>query len=209
MRCTGSEFRIANFGVRIFKNKESKSRISEFERDAVKSAIRNPQFEIPTMPEPEIARRCLFCGLSIRVRASFCPQCGKKLTLKSDADEAKDAEALTPGSGLPELTGDTSRSAPSKPLNSEKAAPPTAVSTSPSGPRKQPTQATAGMVHHAGPPSREVIEDDGLNRVEKFRQISSSVIEEAAYDPSLRFVLVAAVLFFLFLFLLLLSELIT
>jgi hypothetical protein len=35
------------------------------------------------------------------------------------------------------------------------------------------------------------------------------MIDEAAYDPSLRFVLVAAALFIVFLFLLLLSELIT
>jgi uncharacterized protein (UPF0210 family) len=61
----------------------------------------------------------------------------------------------------------------------------------------------------AAPRPREVIRDEGLNRVEKFRQISSAVIDEAAYDPSLRFVLVAVVLFVLFLILLLLSELIT
>ena len=65
------------------------------------------------------------------------------------------------------------------------------------------------MGHRAGPPPREVIDEDGLNRVEKFRQMSTAVIDEAAYDPSLRFVLVAAVLFVLFLLLLLLSELIT
>ncbi|MBA3516006.1 MAG: hypothetical protein H0T77_16740 [Pyrinomonadaceae bacterium] len=65
------------------------------------------------------------------------------------------------------------------------------------------------MVHTAGPRPREVVEHDGPNRVEKFRRISSAVMDEAAYDPSLRFVLVAAVLFILFLFLLLLSELIT
>ncbi len=70
-------------------------------------------------------------------------------------------------------------------------------------------QATVSMVYRNGPPPREVTGDDGLNRVEKFRQISSALIDEAAYDPSLRFVLVAAVLFVLFLFLLLLSELIT
>ncbi len=64
------------------------------------------------------------------------------------------------------------------------------------------------MVYRNGPPPREVSGDDGLNRVEKFRQISA-VIDEAAYDPSLRFVLVAAALFVLFLVLLLLSELIT
>ncbi len=163
------------------------------------------------MPEPEIARRCPSCGVSIRVRASFCPECGEPVTPKSDAaPETKNAEALTPGSATPELTTDTSRSAASKPLKSgNPVAPPTAVSTSASAPLKQPKQARVGMVHHAGPPPREVIGEDGLNRVEKFRQISSAVIDEAAYDPSLRFVLVAAALFVLFLFLLLLSELIT
>ena len=66
-----------------------------------------------------------------------------------------------------------------------------------------------GMGHHARPPARELIDEDGLNRVERFRQMSTAVIDEAAYDPSLRFLLVAAVLFVLFLVLLLLSELIT
>jgi len=162
------------------------------------------------MLEPEIARRCRSCGASIRVRASFCPQCGKKLTPKSDKRKGKDAEVATPGSGTPELNADAPSAAATKPLKSEKTAvpPPPAVSSSPSAPRKGPMQATVGMVHHAGPSSREVVEDDGLHRVEKFRQISSAVIDEATYDPSLRFVLVAAVLFVLFLFLLLLSELI-
>jgi hypothetical protein len=161
------------------------------------------------MSKPQIARRCPTCGVSIRVPASFCPQCGKALTPKSDvASEAKHAGALPPGSGTPEFTADTARSAATDPLNSEKV-PPTGASPSPSAPRKQPMQATVGMVHRVGPPPRRVIRDDGLNRVEKFRQISSAVIDEAAYDPSLRFVLVAAVLFVLFLFLLLLSELIT
>ncbi|MDQ3666640.1 MAG: hypothetical protein M3410_08700 [Acidobacteriota bacterium] len=64
------------------------------------------------------------------------------------------------------------------------------------------------MVDRGGSPPREVIGEDGLNRVEKFRQISSAVIDEAAYDPSLRFVLVAVGLFVLFILLLLLSELI-
>jgi hypothetical protein len=46
------------------------------------------------------------------------------------------------------------------------------------------------------------------DRVEKIRHVSSVVIDQAAYDPSLRFLLVAAVLFVLFLVLLLLSKLI-
>jgi hypothetical protein len=43
-------------------------------------------------------------------------------------------------------------------------------------------------------------------RVDKIRRASSVVIDQAAYDPSLRFVLVAAGFFLLFLFLLLLSK---
>jgi hypothetical protein len=43
-------------------------------------------------------------------------------------------------------------------------------------------------------------------RVEKLRKVSSVVIDQAAYDPSLRFLLVAAVLFVLFIVLLIMSE---
>ena len=51
--------------------------------------------------------------------------------------------------------------------------------------------------------------DDGVRgRVEKLRKVSSVVIDQAAYDPSLRFLLVAAVLFLLFLVLLILSKVI-
>jgi len=45
-------------------------------------------------------------------------------------------------------------------------------------------------------------------RVEKIRHVSSVVIDQAAYDPSLRFILVAAVIFVLFLVLLILSKVI-
>ncbi|HYP00211.1 MAG TPA: hypothetical protein VER76_08475, partial [Pyrinomonadaceae bacterium] len=31
------------------------------------------------MSEPEIARRCLSCGASVRGQASFCPQCGNPM----------------------------------------------------------------------------------------------------------------------------------
>lgn len=43
-------------------------------------------------------------------------------------------------------------------------------------------------------------------RVEKLRKVSSVVLDQAAYDPSLRFLLVAAALFLLFLVLLMLSK---
>jgi len=44
------------------------------------------------------------------------------------------------------------------------------------------------------------------SRVEKLRKVSSVVIDQAAYDPSLRFILVAAGFFLLFLVLLLMSK---
>jgi hypothetical protein len=54
-----------------------------------------------------------------------------------------------------------------------------------------------------------VVEGDVVQRVNKVRKISGVVIDEASYDPSLRFVLVAAVAFVLFLVIVLLNKLIT
>ncbi|HEY6118606.1 MAG TPA: hypothetical protein VIV66_01545 [Pyrinomonadaceae bacterium] len=56
--------------------------------------------------------------------------------------------------------------------------------------------------------AREVLEDNVLQRVERLRKVSTVVIDQAAYDPSLRFVLVAAFLFGLFLLIALISKLI-
>jgi predicted RNA-binding Zn-ribbon protein involved in translation (DUF1610 family) len=53
------------------------------------------------------------------------------------------------------------------------------------------------------------VEGDVMHRVQKVREISSVVLDEAGYDPSLRFVLVAAVLFILFLVVVLLNKFIT
>ena len=59
----------------------------------------------------------------------------------------------------------------------------------------------------AAPKPEPVVYSDGVRgRVEKLRKVSSVVIDQAAYDPSLRFLLVAAALFVLFLILLILSK---
>ena len=55
-------------------------------------------------------------------------------------------------------------------------------------------------------PAPKVHDHSVRGRVEKLRKVSSVVIDQAAYDPSLRFLLVAAVLFLLFLVLLILSK---
>ena len=84
------------------------------------------------MSEPEIARRCVSCGLAVRQRAMFCPQCGNPI--------------------------------------------------------------------EENQPAQEVVR----SRVETLRV----VIDQAAYDPSLRFILVGPVLFVIFLLLLILSKVI-
>ena len=48
--------------------------------------------------------------------------------------------------------------------------------------------------------------EDNVKRVEKIHHVSTAMLEEAAYDPSLRFVLVAVGLFVVFVILLVLSK---
>ena len=99
------------------------------------------------MSEPEIDRRCVSCGVSVRQHAMFCPQCGN------------------------------------------------------------PIPQTPAIVEPAPAPPPPARHQDGVKgRVEKLRHVSSVVIDQAAYDPSLRFLLVAAAMFLLFLVLLILSK---
>jgi len=57
-------------------------------------------------------------------------------------------------------------------------------------------------------PGKAGVAENVRDRVEKIKHVSSVMIDQAAYDPSLRFLLVAAVLFALFLILLILSKVI-
>ena len=117
------------------------------------------------MSEPEIARRCTACGVSVRQSAVFCPQCGNPIV---QVDTAPIDEAMRPDLAA--------------------------------------TQPLSAVVP---PPLPKPATPDGvLGRVEKFRKVSSVMIDQAAYDPSLRFLLVAAGLFLLFLLLLILSKVI-
>ena len=64
------------------------------------------------------------------------------------------------------------------------------------------------IIETAPAPAPRVHEDGVRSRVEKLRKVSSVMIDQAAYDPSLRFLLVAAVFFVLFLVLLIMSKVI-
>ena len=165
------------------------------------------------MSEPEIARRCQACGASIRDHAAFCPQCGKKLnTAAADTAplEAADVTSEEPKVDRPSARG----AAPSpSPTANPRLSQPKQSSQSPNPGNKKTAgapgghlvaeargkvQRATGMAKHVG--------GDVVQRGQKLREMSSVVLDEASYDPSLRFVLVAAVLFFLFLIIVLLNR---
>ena len=117
------------------------------------------------MSEPEIARRCTACGVTVRQRAIFCPQCGNPI---QQSAATATTTALTP-----------------------------------------PTDTIVDPAPAVSVPPAQRPHQDGIKaRVEKLRHVSSVMIDQAAYDPSLRFLLVAAAFFVLFLVLLILSKVI-
>lgn len=151
------------------------------------------------MPDPEIDRRCAGCGASVRARAAFCPQCGQPIESHSQAPEGRptpDLSETQPLRSVPDI-GETlplrniQEFAETKPLS---ALPPTLVNPPP-----LETMPVRPVVHRAPEP-------ESKGPVGKLRKASSVVLDQAAYDPSLRFLLVAAVLFILFVVLLILSK---
>ena len=159
------------------------------------------------MSEPEIDRRCNLCGAAIRSRAAFCPQCGQPVLHQSrSADTQIDlGEAPIINNDAPVFRNDT-------PVINNNDTVPLIREPLPDLAKTQPLTAFPKPI--APPPepkpqTQNVAPTKGLTakgRVDKIRKASSIVIDQAAYDPSLRFVLVAAAFFLLFLFLLVMSK---
>ena len=170
--------------------------------------------------QPEISHRCESCGASIRQQAIFCPECGQPLTQPSATsrprrDEAASnapvgAAAKSPSVPL-ETSGATADGQPATdvsppPTKTEPGSPTGNLSPAASPVSKHGTYEKArDSLHRASTATREALADN-VKRVEKIRHVSTAMFEEASYDPSLRFVLVALGLFVLFLVLLLLSK---
>lgn len=169
------------------------------------------------MPMPEIARRCPSCGASIRVQAAFCPQCGKKMEGKSQKDKPAtihDTEDIV----VKDLTlteADFRGKQEAQAKKSEPAKVPAAAENTVADVSKAPRDVVeakspgrvGARIQKATTRARD-IEGTVVHRVQKFREVSSVVLDEASYDPSLRFVLVAGALFLLFLLIVLLNKLI-
>ena len=109
------------------------------------------------MSEPEIARRCSACGVSVRSTALFCPQCGQKVSVDPVSEDPS-----------PSIREDSFPPVP----------------------------------HKTG------VAENVRDRVEKIKHVSSVMIDQATYDPSLRFLLVAIALFVVFVLVVILSKVI-
>jgi len=160
------------------------------------------------MSDPIIARRCPWCGVAIREQAFFCPQCGKDLTQLHPDFSATIVESAPPETKKRDTAELIEPAAPKE--SPAKVAPPEAV---PVKTRKAPIgqQALGKMgagIQKATHVARDV-EGNVAHRVQKLRDASSLVIDEASYDASLRFVLIAVLLFIMFLVILFLSKVIT
>lgn len=143
------------------------------------------------MSEPEIDRRCTSCGVTIRQRAMFCPQCGKAV---GNADPLAETVDLK----LPDSTKTYAESADTIALDNS------AFETS----ALNSTVAQSAKTKFTQPKIQSTAPQDGSvrGRVDKLRKASTGVIEQASYDPSLRFLLVAGGLFVLFILLLVMSK---
>ena len=81
------------------------------------------------------------------------------------------------------------------------------VTTVDDSPQTSQTAPTETLHATPNPAARHGVAENVRERVEKIKHVSSVVIDQAAYDPSLRFLLVAAALFLFFVILMILSKL--
>ena len=147
---------------------------------------------------PEISHRCPSCGASTRDFGEgvlFCPECGKALAGSEKGQEVTANASVAAGSVSPAATS-TSEQGDS---------PAGKVPKSDHEDRLTARERTRETLQRASQKTRGAIEHN-VKRVEKVHHVSSAMLEEATYDPSLRFVLVALGLFVLFVVLLILSK---
>jgi hypothetical protein len=138
---------------------------------------------------PEISHRCSSCGASVREPAMFCPDCGKPLSKSAGQPEPQ----IVAEASAPEIVKAPADESVAKISQTEPVS------------RAGTYEKAREGLHRASTATRGALADN-VKRVDKIRHVSSVVLEEATYDPSLRFVLVALGIFIVFLVLLLLSK---
>ncbi len=168
---------------------------------------------------PEISHRCPSCGVAVRNRdALFCPECGKPLSAEpktTEASDSPDSSTRHEAGEIVEVSPASVNEAPA-PARTESIEAGTTSSAAPDmkddssvPPAHRRGEKTRERLHRASEVARGVgrgVIEEPAKRVEKIRHASTVVIEEASYDPSLRFVIVALGLFVVFVVLLVLSK---
>jgi hypothetical protein len=151
----------------------------------------------------------------------FCPECGKPLVVASGSalESAPQPVAETPAVETTSSVATEAQAFSTTPMIETAAASP-AVEPDKTNPSQEDPDSEPGSkpgarerarerLHRAGSAATSVARhalDDNVKRVEKIHHVSTAIYEEAAYDPSLRFVLVALGLFIVFVILLVLSK---
>jgi hypothetical protein len=142
----------------------------------------------------------------------FCPECGKPLkasSAKIDAvGEAAESPARRRADGVGTAPAMTTSSIPGEPAQELPAQ--DALGENPSLAESNISPASEVLASSKRPritAARDAAQGKIAPRVEKLRQASNVMLEEASYDPSLRFVLVALAIFLLSLLILLLNHL--
>lgn len=165
---------------------------------------------------PEISRRCASCGASVRdADALFCAECGEPVPkdhvdFLAETAQALKTDTVWPTENQQEPAGVTEQTASeTRGASLEPPTPPPITGGPMEGHPHRLADKTRETLHRASAAAsaaaRGVIEEPA-KRVEKIRHVSTTVIEEASYDPSLRFVLVALGLFLVFIILLVVSK---
>jgi hypothetical protein len=170
------------------------------------------------MSNPEISRRCAACGATIRQRAMYCPQCGSEI-------EDKDGAAAKPVDPTVTISDLADTIVEKREARTNVAAPEPAKFdpsvTQPLRPALPPTEPLHPLKHRVDekaqtqalsavrlPPqvATPKAPAGGTGKVSKLKKVSTAVLDQAAYDPSARFLLIAALLFIVFVVLLVLSK---
>lgn len=147
--------------------------------------------------EPQAAEASEMISSPLKPAADEISDAAPDSSPDSRSDSSSDAAVNEPSPSVPPAIGETSE-APANPKEDE---PVTAV--------HRRGEKTRERLHRASEVARGVtrgVIEEPAKRVEKIRHASNVVIEEASYDPSLRFVLVALALFVVFVVLLVLSK---
>jgi hypothetical protein len=170
------------------------------------------------MSNTKTLRRCGSCGSNVRQNSRFCPRCGGKMngdgkeSLKTNVKQepivklepavAKE-KATNTNTNLVIETPSTENIANTE--TTDKPIPPTkTLSNSNDG-----NMSSANVTPISSPPhvQHETNDKGLLPKVEKLKQVSHEMLDEAAIDPSLRFLLIAAFIFIVFVVFLILNTL--